>query len=161
MITIKNTSFTSNVSLSAIMNCTTKVNMLKICKSLDLYVSPNLKKDETARRLANEILENINYVLCSLCKNELELVEEFVKAGPNAYVERKMRKTFYKLQKFNLVLTYEDEVNDKWVMLMPDCVREAFAETYQPFLKRAQKGMERLTPRDLRFMGVVKELGLR
>ena len=160
MITIKNTSFTSNVSLSAIMNCTTKVNMLKICKSLDLYVSPNLKKDETARRLANEIIENINYVLCSLCKNELELVEEFVKAGPNAYVERKMRKTYYKLQKFNLVLTYEDEANDKWVMLMPNSVREAFAETYQYFLERAKQGKERLIPKDIRFMGLIGELGI-
>lgn len=26
-----------------------KVKMLDICKNLDLYVSPNLKKDETAR----------------------------------------------------------------------------------------------------------------
>ena len=33
--------------------------------------------------------------------------------GPNRYVQRKMRKTPYKLQKFGLVLTYEDEVNQQ------------------------------------------------
>lgn len=50
MITIANTTFTSNISLSAILNVKTKVAMLEICKKLDLYVSPNIKKDETARR---------------------------------------------------------------------------------------------------------------
>ena len=39
-----------NVSLAQILNSTTKVNMLTVCKKFDLYVSPNLKKDETARR---------------------------------------------------------------------------------------------------------------
>ena len=45
MITIKDTSFTSDISLVAILNVMTKVKMLKICDKLDLYVSPNLKKD--------------------------------------------------------------------------------------------------------------------
>ena len=45
-------------------------------------------------------------------------------------------------------------------MLMPDSVREAFAGTYQYFLERAQQGKERLTPKDIRFMGLLGELGL-
>lgn len=49
MITIKHTQFTSNQNLAAILNVMTKVKMLDICKKLDLYVSPNLKKEETAR----------------------------------------------------------------------------------------------------------------
>ena len=32
--------------------------MLKVCDKLDLYVSPNLKKDETARRVAQELLDS-------------------------------------------------------------------------------------------------------
>lgn len=63
MVTIKNTQFTSNVSLAAILGVMTKVQMLDICKKLELYVSPNLKKDETARRVAREILENPDDVL--------------------------------------------------------------------------------------------------
>ena len=110
MITINNTQFTSDISLAAIMNVMTKVKMIDICKKLDLYVSPNLKKDETARRIAREILENPCDVLHVLNKQELQMVDEFVKAGPNKYVQRKMRKTPYKHQKFGLVLTYEDEV---------------------------------------------------
>ena len=59
MITIPNTNYKAdNVSLAQILNSTTKVNMLTVCKKFDLYVSPNLKKDETARRIAREVLDN-------------------------------------------------------------------------------------------------------
>ena len=45
MITIKNTDFTSNVSLAAMLMVRTKENMLDTCKKLDLHVSLNLKKE--------------------------------------------------------------------------------------------------------------------
>lgn len=107
MVTINNTDFTSNQSLAAILYVKTKADMLSIIKKLDLYVSPNLKKDETARRVAAELLDNPVAILSSLCKAELELLDEFIKAGPNAYITRKIRKTEYKLQKFCLALTHE------------------------------------------------------
>ena len=83
----------------------TKVEMLKICNKLELYVSPNLKKDETAKRVAREILDNPDDILHDLNKQELQIVDEFVKAGANFYVVRKIRKTYYKLQKYGLVVT--------------------------------------------------------
>lgn len=89
MITIKNTDFTSNIDLAAIFMVLTKEEMIETSKKLDLYVSPNLKKDKTARRLVDEKLENPLAVLCSLSKTELQLVDEFVKAGPNKYIARK------------------------------------------------------------------------
>ena len=79
--------------------------MLNICDKLDLYVSPNLKKDETARRIAQEILHNPLQVFEQLCKSELQLLDKIEKAGANQYVVVKMRKTPYKLQKFGWVLT--------------------------------------------------------
>jgi len=42
------------------------VNMLKVCDKLDLYVCPNLKKDETARRVAQELLDNPIEILSNL-----------------------------------------------------------------------------------------------
>ncbi len=152
MITIDDTHFTSDISLADIMNVMTKVKMLDICKKLDLYVCSNLKKDETARRVAREILDNPCDVLHVLNKQELQMVDEFVKAGPNKYVQRKMRKTPYKLQKFGLVLTYEDDVNQQWHMLMPDCVREAFAPRYQPYLEIAERGAKLLSKKQIRMM---------
>lgn len=44
-ITIKDTTYTSDIPLSSILYVMTKVEMLKICNKLELYVSPNLKKD--------------------------------------------------------------------------------------------------------------------
>jgi hypothetical protein len=155
MITIKDTSFTSDISLVAILNVMTKVKMLKICDKLDLYVSPNLKKDETARRVAREILDNPDDVLHVLNKQELQIVDEFVKAGPNHYAVRKMRKTFYKLQQYGLVLTYEDLPNNQWHMLMPNEVREALKDRYPLYLDLADAGKKLPSKKQLRLMSAL------
>lgn len=68
MITIDDKTFTSDITLSSILSVKTKADMMGICKKLDLYVSLNLKKEETARRLAREILNNPISVLETLCK---------------------------------------------------------------------------------------------
>lgn len=93
MITISHTHYSSNFSLSEILSVLTKTEMLTICNKLDLYVSPNLKKDETARRVAQEILAQPINVLSQLCKAELQLLDMIEKAGPNQYIVVKQRKT--------------------------------------------------------------------
>ena len=99
MIVIPNKNFTADsIRLVQLLNSTTKVNMLKACDKLDLYVSPNLKKDETARRIAQEMLDNPIEILSRLNKQELQIVDEFVKGDANTYV---VRKTQYKLQKLS------------------------------------------------------------
>ena len=57
MVTIKDKTFTSDISLATILSVQTKVQMLDICKKLDPYVIPNLKKNETARGVAQELLD--------------------------------------------------------------------------------------------------------
>ena len=57
MVTLLDTTFTSSMPLSEVLVVMTKAEMLSICKKLDLYVSPNVKKSETARRLAEEMLD--------------------------------------------------------------------------------------------------------
>lgn len=125
MVTIKHTNFTSDLSLASILSVKTKADMLKICEKLDLYVSPNLKKEETARRIAQEILHHPINILSQLCKADLQLLDKIEKVGLNQYIVVKQRKTLYKLQKFGLVLTYEDNERNEWHLLMPDCVRES------------------------------------
>ena len=139
MVTLPDTTFTSSMPLSEVLVVMTKAEMLPICKKLDLYVSPNVKKSETARRLAEEMLDQPLAILCTLCKNELQLAKDFVDAGPNAYLTRKMRKTFYKLQKYGLVLTYEDWEKHEWQMLMPDCVREVLSANLPSLLTLVEK----------------------
>lgn len=158
MVTIANKEFESNMHLADVLYVKTKETLLDICKKLDLYVSPNLKKDKTACRLAAEILDNPINVLEKLCKAELQLLDEFVKSGPNAYVVRKMRKTEYKLQKYCLVLTYKDEVNQQWHMLMPDEVRESLQTSYKFYLDMAEKGVKAPSAKQLRMMSFLNDL---
>ena len=159
MITIPNKNFTADsIRLVQLLNSTTKVNMLKACDKLDLYVSPNLKKDETARRIAQEMLDNPIEILSRLNKQELQIVDEFVKGDANTYVVRKMRKTQYKLQKLYLVATYCDEANQEWHMLMPDELSEALSSNYKFYLDLAEKGQKGPTAKQLRMMAAMKRL---
>ena len=150
MVTLPDTTFTSSMPLSEVLVVMTKAEMLSICKKLDLYVSPNVKKSETARRLAEEMLDQPLAILCTLCKNELQLAKDFVDAGPNAYLTRKMRKTFYKLQKYGLVLTYEDWEKHEWRMLMPDCVRESLSFSLPTVLQIVEKAGKMPSYKELR-----------
>lgn len=158
MITIPHTNFKSDIALADILVVKTKVDILKICDKLDLYVSPNLKKDETARRAASEILHRPTHVLSQLCKSELQLLDKFVKTGANRYIVVKQRKTLYKLQKFALVLTYEDYERDEWHLLMPDCVRESLSTCYHAYLQMAEKGVKFPSPKELRMMAFMQHL---
>ena len=94
------TTYDSSIRLVQLVGGATKVNMLKVCDKLDLYVSPNLKKDETARRVAQELLDSPIEILSNLNKQELQIIDEFVKGGANTYVIRKMRKTEYKFRNY-------------------------------------------------------------
>lgn len=109
------------------MNVTTKVEMLKVCKKFDLYVSPNLRKDETSRRIALEVMDNPIEILSRLSKTELQILDEFVRGGEDIYVVRKQRKTPYILQKYLLVVTYCDDEKNEWHMLMPTELRKSLA----------------------------------
>lgn len=132
--------------------------MLKVCDKFDLYVSPNLKKDETARRTAQEMLYNPIEILSRLNKQKLQMVDEFVKGDANTYVVRKMRKTQYKLQKLYLVATYEDKETREWHMLMPDELREVLSKDYKFYLDLAEKGLKGPTPKQLRMMAAMKRI---
>ena len=159
MIVIPNKNFTADsIRLVQLLNSTTKVNMLKACDKLDLYVSPNLKKDDTARRIAQEMLDNPIEILSRLNKQELQMVDEFVKGAASTYVVRKMRKTQYKLQKLYLVATYEDTENQEWHMLMPDELREALSSNYKFYLDLAEKGQKGPTAKQLRMMAAMKRI---
>lgn len=159
MITLPDTSFTaSDLQLAQVLNSTTKVNMLKVLKKFDLYASPNLKKDETARRIAMEVLDNPIEILSRLNKTELQIVDEFVKGNEHTYVVRKQRKTCYQLQKYFLVATYCDEAKGEWHMLMPAALRESLAASLPFFLDCAMKGVKPPSAKELRIMRMLSHL---
>lgn len=80
MIVLPDTkTFDSSIRLVQLVGGVTKANMLKVCDKLDLYVSPNLKKDETARRVAQELLDSPIEILSNLNKQELQIIDELSK----------------------------------------------------------------------------------
>lgn len=119
---------------------------------------PNLKKDETARRVAQELHNSPIEILSNLIKQELQIIDEFVKGGTNTYVVRKMRKTQYKLQKLYLVATYCDDEKQEWHMLMPDELRKALSSNYKFYLDLAEKGQKGPTAKQLRMMAAMKRI---
>ena len=129
--------------------------MLKACDKLDLYVSPNLKKDETARRIALEMLDNPIEILSLLNKQELQIVDEFIKGAANTYVVSKMRKTQYKLQKLYLVATYEDKETQEWHMLIPAKLTQALTTSLNFYLDMANKGVKAPSAKQLRMMSAL------
>ena len=153
MIVLPDTkTFDSSIRFVLLLNSTTKVNMLKAWDKLDLYVSPNLKKDETARRIAQEMLDNPIEILSRLNKQELQIVDEFVKGDASTYVVRKMRKTQYKLQKLYFVVTYEDNDKQEWHMLMPSELTKALSTSLNFYLDMANKSVKAPSAKQLRMM---------
>ena len=63
-----------------------------------------------------------------------------------------MRKTYYKLQQYGLLLTYKDLENEQWHMLMPDSVRESLAPYYKDYLDLAEAGQKLPSKKQLRMM---------
>lgn len=88
------------------------------------------------------MLGNPIEILSRLNKQELQIVDEFVKGDTNTYVVRKMRKTQYKLQKLYLVATYEDKETQEWHMLMPSELSKALSTSLNFYLDMANKGVK-------------------
>lgn len=130
--------------------------MLKVCKKFDLYVSPNIKKDETARRIANEVVDNPIEIISRLSKAELQILDEFVKGDDSTYVVRKERKTPYILQKYYMVVTYCDEEKGEWYMLMPMELRDSLASSLPFFLDCARNGVKAPSAKELRIMSALQ-----
>lgn len=90
--------------------------------------------------------------MCSLCKAEHQLLEEFITTSANAYVVRKIRNSPYKLQKFSLVLTYEDNVKGEWYMLMPDSVRDSLTDLVPQFMNYINVGQPIPSAKEIRIL---------
>ncbi len=95
--------------------------------SIDIYLPHSHRKERQAEELARAIVEDPLNTLRLLSKKEIGIVRQIVEAGPEVPVRvKKMPKTFYKLQKLFLVVSYEDGAD--WLLFMPDELRLAFGK---------------------------------
>ena len=124
--------------------------MLKACKKLGIYISPNKTKKIIGKVLADFLLSEPLEVLQALPASELQIVRELIDKGANQYVERLMRKTFYQIQKLGMVVTYEDEPNNRWKMVMGDELRKCLEVHIDKVLKL--KTVKRVPAHELTLM---------
>lgn len=156
MITIPNIGYTSGIKMTDALSGVTKSEIFKVVRKLDLFVSQALDGEELVTRFAEELIKADIEVLCALDRQDLKIVEEFVNGGKNTHVVRKMRTKPYLLQKYCLVLTYCDEENKQWHLLMPDEIRESLAKRLPYFLDLAKRGLKPASPRQIRFAAAVR-----
>lgn len=156
MIAIPNSDYTSDIKMTDALSGVTKSEMFKIVKKLDLFVRQDLDGEELVTRFAEELIKADIEILCALDKHELKIVEEFVNGGPNTHVVRKMRIKPYLLQKYCLVLTYCEEENKQWHLLMPDEIRESLSKRLPYFLDFAKRGLKPASPRQVRLAAAVR-----
>lgn len=156
MITIPNIDYTSDIKMTDALSGVTKLEMFKIVRKLELFVSKDLDGEELVTRFAEELIKADIEILCTLDKQELKIVEEFVKGGKNTHVVRKMRTKPYLLQKYCLVLTYCDEENEQCHLLMPDEMRESLAKRLPYFLDLAKRGLKPASARQIRLAAAVR-----
>lgn len=158
MVTLPDKTFKSSLKFADILYVMKKDELLKIAKRLDFNVSPNINKDKVASRLADSMLAEPIEIVSRLSKTELLLLEELLNAGPNTYVEKKWRKSLYMLQKWGLVLTFEDEPNDRQYLLMPDEVREALASVSSTYIALAKDGKKGPSAKELRMASAMASI---
>lgn len=156
MISLSSLNYTSDIKMTDALSGTTKSEMFKIVRKLDLFVSQDLDGEELVTRFAEELIKADIEILCTLDKQELKIVEEFVNGGPNTHVVRKIRTKPYLLQKYCLVLTYCDEENKQWHLLMPDVIRESLAKRLPYFLDLAKSGLKPASARQIRLAAAVR-----
>ncbi len=117
----------NGLRLHSILFHETKREMIEVAKMLGLRVSTRLQAPDYALRLADKMLENPLNILKYLDDTELRILKKIVDAGDGQYTSVEKRKTIYKLQELGLTVTYYDEADDLWWLLMPKELRECLA----------------------------------
>ena len=129
------TSFTYRLCLEIVR----KGVLLKVASSMGLIVARTATKAVMASQIEAYVQSHPKEVLGLLGVKELELVKEFVKAGPNTAVVKAPRKTLDGIKSLLLVSVYYDKRTRKENLLMADELRELFAPYVNAVLKEAKK----------------------
>lgn len=147
MLVIPDKTYTADITLEDILSYFPKPYLQSICRRTSLFVNERIRTDETARRLAIEILTHPEEVLSSLNMDDLLLAKELLSSS---YVERTPSDKFYKLQTLGLVVTYENANHDRWYILMPSSLRKAIAAYVPLYIMCAEKGLSYPSTRNKR-----------
>ena len=109
-----------------------KESFFRIATILGVSVSKSSDKPYMIEKIDSYVKSNPIEVLEKLCVKVLELVREFVKAGPDTPVVKAPCRTYDTLKMLLLVCVCYDKKTRKESLLMVDELRELFAPTLIP-----------------------------
>ncbi len=118
--------------LHSILFHNTKREMIEVSKKVGLRVSTRLQAPDYAIKLADVILDNPATVLSHLDSTEQEILRNIIAAGDGNYTPVAIRDSIYKLQELGLTVTYVDEANHLWWLLMPKELRHSLSQHLPP-----------------------------
>lgn len=128
------TSFTYRSNLGPVY----KEALSRIAAFLGVPVSKSAGKSAMIEKINSYVKSNPIEVLEELCVKELELVREFVKAGPDPPVVKAPRRTYDTLKMLLLVSVCYDRKTRKENLLMTDELRDLFPH-FNSVLKKVRK----------------------
>lgn len=113
--------------------------LLEVSTALGLVVPRTATKADMVEQIDTYVRSHPKEVLSLLGVKELELVKEFIKAGPNAHVVKAPRKTLDTIKSLLFISVYYDKKTRKENLLMADELRELFAPHVKAVLKETKK----------------------
>ncbi|MCS2865568.1 hypothetical protein NXW13_18340 [Bacteroides thetaiotaomicron] len=139
------TSFTYRSNLNLVY----KESLSRIAAFLGVPVSKSAGKPTMIEKIDSYVKSNPIEVLEKLCVKELELLREFVKAGPDTPVVKVPRRTYDTLKMLLLVSVCYDKKTRKENLLMDDELRELFAPPWFRPEKARKKAKEVVAEPDM------------
>ncbi len=141
MIHLKEFEFPEKVLLKDYLAFDSKANLYKAAKSFGIHGCSQYSKPELENEIVSYIVEFPHCILSNLSLESLRLVKELVMYGPGSGIKVPVKEdgSLYQLQELNLVISFDDEKKEKVSMVMPDDVREAFADCIDAYLMTSEK----------------------
>ncbi len=136
MITLRQPDFRTNIHLEYFLEVDKRTELYAAARDLGINHCSRCIKQELADLIRQMILQHTDSVLQQLPLEELQYVKQLVEAGPDTCMEVPIQKDFYFLQRFYLVVSYEDQKRNIYHLVMPDEVREAIAPLIDAAIER-------------------------
>ncbi len=150
MITLRQKDYNTAITLGFVLPISNRADLYEATRLMGVQGCSKCNKAELCDIIEDLLLhETMPWILTTLPREEIDIVKMLVDAGSNTYVEVPMKTDdrFYRIQKMFFVVSYEDNANRVYHMVMPNEVRENCAKYIDRFISQKQE-----TPTEERYI---------
>ena len=160
MVILNRLPFRDTLDMATMIEYDTKKEIQEHAKLINVSMPSSYRKGEMAQGLATLFQHDPFYTINQLPMDEQKLIAQLINLKFDEYVEvpRNDRKLLM-LQKFHLVVTYEED--DTWKLFMPDSIRTVLKDTTEsqigdiPGMMEYRKVLESLTECNIKLQEVM------